>query len=40
MRRLILAAALAASLLAVSAGTAAASVPKPPVVHDWQGRSG
>lgn len=37
MRRLILAAALAASLLAVSAGTAVASVPKPPVVHDWLG---
>jgi hypothetical protein len=37
VRRLILAAALAASLLAVSAGTAVASVPKPPVVHDWLG---
>lgn len=37
MRRLILAAALAASLLAVSAGTAVASAPEPPVVHDWLG---
>jgi hypothetical protein len=37
VRRLTLAAALAASLLAVSAGTAVASVPKPPVVHDWLG---
>jgi hypothetical protein len=37
VRRLILAAALAASLLAVSAGTAVASAPKPPVVHDWLG---
>jgi hypothetical protein len=37
VRRLILAAALAASLLAVNAGTAVASVPKPPVVHDWLG---
>ena len=37
MRRLILAAVLAAILLAVSAGTAIASVPKPPVVHDWLG---
>jgi hypothetical protein len=33
VRRLILAAALAASLLAVSAGTAAASAPRTPVVH-------
>jgi hypothetical protein len=37
VRRLTLAAALAASLPAVSAGTAVASVPKPPVVHDWLG---
>jgi hypothetical protein len=37
VRRLILAAALAASLLAVSAGTAVASVPRLPVVHDWLG---
>ena len=37
MRRVILAAALAASLLAASAGTAAASAPRPPVVHDALG---
>jgi hypothetical protein len=37
VRRLILAAALAASLLAGSAGTAAASAPRPPVVHDSLG---
>lgn len=37
MRRLILAAALAASLLAVSAGTAVAAAPKSPVVHDALG---
>jgi len=34
VRRLILAGALAASLLAASAGTAAASAPRVPVVHD------
>jgi hypothetical protein len=37
MRRLIPAAALAACLLAVTTGTAAASAPKPPVVHDQLG---
>ena len=37
MRRLILAATLAVSLLAVTAGTAAASAPRPPVVHDALG---
>jgi hypothetical protein len=37
VRRLVLAAVLVASLFAVSAGTAAASVPKPPVVHDALG---
>ena len=39
MRKLILAAALAASLLTVSAGTAAASAPRLPVVHDALGWS-
>jgi hypothetical protein len=37
VRRLILASALAASLLAASAGTAAASAPRLPVVHDALG---
>jgi hypothetical protein len=37
VRRLILAGALAASLLAASAGTAAASAPRLPVVHDALG---
>src|ERR1700760_3578820 len=37
MRSFTRAAALAASLLAVSTGTAVASVPKPPVVHDQLG---
>lgn len=37
MRRLILAAALAAGLLTVSAGSAVAATPKPPVAHDASG---